>query len=1018
MHTSTQFDVQTLKNINCRTIVRNLLGEPHSSTQRYDRYFSPFRADGRKPSLTVYETGIKDYGGSGQSWDVIGFVMAVLSLDFRAACDYLSGNSSEIMPYSPQKRTFNATPPSADWQSATYKQLNKYEDILWQSPRILQYLNEERGLSNATIRKYRLGYNPNWDEFRADAGLCKVAPGIVIPWIADEILYAVRIRTRTGALAIAAAYDDSYLDNKYMSVTGSRQSAGLFGADGLQVDQPLIITEGEFDAMLATQMTGYHAVTRGSAGDHKNISELWRNQLQAVKTLYGILDTDTAGQQATDALLTQFEHFIPLHLPNGKDITDYLLNHNGTAEAILSSLYDAQQAAHNRRAQLQQNDEIEQKFYPKYHPPQLQATVKIDVPFISDASDKIPETGIVILSSDKGTGKTSYGKQIVKTYRDKYKSVMAITPFRSLTAAAGEQYQIEHYGSLYWSQWLQVSNLAITLKSIGNFGTMGQIPTPQLVVLDEFSKMLEQLHSSIYHRNEASQVYTVLKYIIAHAEQVLIMDADIDTVEIDWLKQIRDDVHVVVNTFDRDAGALTVYETRDTLRDSFINTLNQHERQDRPVVFFSNTASEIQTLDTYLKTKTSHKVLSIHSKNSGNAAQQAFLKHPDEHITKYDAILISPSAMTGIDIQTQVYAKFGHFVYSPKHTPSATGCAQLLERARNADHTHIWIEQANGTAEEDHHVIYEDYRQAAMRSNAFLMGLEVNPRGELDLSGITKEIHILQSQLIARDNSSRNHLYENLLNLLARNYTITATNGTTHVHKEAIKAAAKARKAQWDTLVCTSEPINDEVLDALIASGLVTDRVYAGNERYHIEDFYHQGITPDLYDFDKAGKGRYRITNYTQAILIDTATLAQLDWEESENDTPLTARQFRLMKARTINAFINSVWGNQSEFLNNPVLKMRDIAERTEQFMQSYAEDVRLYFKYRHDHKEDSWSIAKRLLRRFGLTFKEIRSRDEFAPKCYQINPKTFATVQQLAQQHLVGVTKKRNSNNQKARIA
>src|SRR5690606_5930777 len=180
--------------------------------------------------------------------------------------------------------------------------------------------------------------------------------------------------------------------------------------------------------------------------------------------------------------------------------------------------------------------------------------------------------------------------------------------------------------------------------------------------------------------------------------------------------------------------------SRDALRDTFIYTLADQARADRPVAFFSNTASEVQTLDLFLREKTSYKILSIHSQNSGNAEQQAFLKHPDKHISKYDAVLISPSAMTGIDIQTQVYAKFGHFIYSPQQTPAATGCAQLLERARNADITHIWIEQANGTAEENPHIIYEDYRQAALRSDAFLMGLEVDNTGKLNLSGVTKEI--------------------------------------------------------------------------------------------------------------------------------------------------------------------------------------------------------------------------------------------------------------------------------------
>ncbi|MEL6405258.1 MAG: hypothetical protein AAFR81_12885, partial [Chloroflexota bacterium] len=550
----------------------------------------------------------------------------------------------------------------------------------------------------------------------------------------------------------------------------------------------------------------------------------------------------------------------------------------------------------------------------------------------------------------------------------------------------------------------------ITLKSICNFSTIGKIPNPDLLVLDEFSKMLEQLHSNIYQKNEASKVYTVLKHMISNAKQVLIMDADITDVEVNWLRNIRADVYVVMNTFDRNSGSLFVHPTRDSLRDKFISILNNKERKNRPTVFCANTASEIQTLEVYLKDKTSYQILSIHSQNSSNREQQEFLKNPDKNIAKYDAVLISPSAMTGIDIQTKVYAKFGNFAYSPHHTPSATGCAQLLERSRNSNITHIWIEQANGKSEEDPEVIYEEYRLAALRSDAFLMGLEIDKAGILNLSGVTKEIHEIQSQLIARDNISRNNLYENLLNLLARNYKIQPYEGTTGIHKQAIIEAAKARKDQWDHLVCTVKPVDDEMLEKMIRSNTAIDIHFAGNTRFHIETFYDMKITHRLYQFDKDGKGRYRVTNFVQAILMDPEVLCNFDWEESNNETPLTAREFRTMKAKTINAFIEAVWGNRNQFLENPVMSKRDIAEKTNRFLEDHKEDVRLYFKYRHDHSQDPWNVAKRLLRRFGLNFKQIRSRDEFAVKHYKIDPSNFSYVQKLAKQHLDNVTKKRIS--------
>src|SRR5690606_19217011 len=107
----------------------------------------------------------------------------------------------------------------------------------------------------------------------------------------------------------------------------------------------ILITEGEFDAMLAQQKTNYCAITRGSAGDHHNISENWLAKLATTKTIYGILDTDKAGQSASEALLKKLDNFVPLSLPSGKDISEYLLQDKGNVEEIFVQIEQAKISA-------------------------------------------------------------------------------------------------------------------------------------------------------------------------------------------------------------------------------------------------------------------------------------------------------------------------------------------------------------------------------------------------------------------------------------------------------------------------------------------------------------------------------------------------------------------------------------------------------------------------------------------------------------------------------------------------
>ncbi|MEL6407446.1 MAG: hypothetical protein AAFR81_23950, partial [Chloroflexota bacterium] len=466
MNIKSSIDTTMLRSLNCRDVIRKLLGTPESSTHRFDRYYSPFRDDGRKPSLTVYEDGIKDFGGEGESWDAISFTMAYLDLGFSAACEYLSqdfANHQSRPKLKKQSRT--ASFPTQAWQIATLQKIAEYENILWESESILDYLRNNRGLSDKTIQQYRLGYNPKWDEYRSDGEVCKVAPGVVIPWFDNSSVIAVRIRTRTGALAVAANCDDSYLQNKYMSITGSRQSLGLFGATNFKAGQTVILAEGEFDAMLASQESDYVAVTRGSAGDNHKITESWKARLTTAKTIFGLLDNDVAGKKAGDTLLKEFNNFVPLPIPVGNDITEYLLEYNGTINALFANIDNVRIGANHRRALLRNTNVEKNSYTPIYSPPSLKPEITIRTAYISDFSSQIPQDGVVVLCSDKGTGKTTYGTQVVESYKSQNKSVMAITPFRSLTAATSTKYDLEHYESLTWMEWLKTAKLGITLKS-------------------------------------------------------------------------------------------------------------------------------------------------------------------------------------------------------------------------------------------------------------------------------------------------------------------------------------------------------------------------------------------------------------------------------------------------------------------------------------------------------------------------------------------------------------------------
>jgi hypothetical protein len=175
----------------------------------------------------------------------------------------------------------------------------------------------------------------------------RLAPGIVIPWHADGALWGVRVRCRVGALAAALGMTpdrgrEGDALPKYLGVAGGKSNGVVFNGDALKPGEDVLLVEGEFDTMLAQQELGISVVTLGSASS--GLSRRWRPRLTAARRVYSALDNDTAGQQATAKLRASLGSILtPVQVSTGKDITEYVVDHDGDLRAWWS---DARSSRH------------------------------------------------------------------------------------------------------------------------------------------------------------------------------------------------------------------------------------------------------------------------------------------------------------------------------------------------------------------------------------------------------------------------------------------------------------------------------------------------------------------------------------------------------------------------------------------------------------------------------------------------------------------------------------------------
>ena len=244
--------------------------------------------------------------------DVIDYIQRRDRCDFKAALQSLTGGNTPTTTLWPQHKPQPAyQAPDADWQQAGLQALEVCEGNLWSNvgQRALTWLHN-RGLTDATVRRYRLGYSPG-----AELSGLYIPHGVVIPCLVAGQLWYLKIRTNKNEPG------EKYKTRRYS------KTAAIYGADDLRGASMALFCEGEFDTMLANQEIGdvIPCVTFGSAQNMPDLAT-WGMYLLPITSALLAYDTDRAGQEGANKVLELLGERAKLALlPDGdwKDITEF-----------------------------------------------------------------------------------------------------------------------------------------------------------------------------------------------------------------------------------------------------------------------------------------------------------------------------------------------------------------------------------------------------------------------------------------------------------------------------------------------------------------------------------------------------------------------------------------------------------------------------------------------------------------------------------------------------------------------
>ena len=195
------------------------------------------------------------------------------------------------------------------------------EKALWTAAgeKARTWLHDERGLTDATIRRWRLGHNPGtWrDDDRKIHGLW-TPRGVIVPCVAGDALWYLKVRRPVPS---GGAYDPNLHGPKYRQVSGGKSA--LYGLPFLAGKRVVVICEGELDAVLLWQEAGdlVDVVAVGSASGRPALPFLVH--LAGAARWLVAFDRDGAGEEGATwwgEYSARVRRVRPLQ---GNDLTDF-----------------------------------------------------------------------------------------------------------------------------------------------------------------------------------------------------------------------------------------------------------------------------------------------------------------------------------------------------------------------------------------------------------------------------------------------------------------------------------------------------------------------------------------------------------------------------------------------------------------------------------------------------------------------------------------------------------------------
>lgn len=508
------------------------------------------------------------------------------------------------------------------------------------------------------------------------------------------------------------------------------------------------------------------------------------------------------------------------------------------------------------------------------------------------------QTGITLIKSPKGSGKTQALATFVKRIREKYfdplivdkvdrpRSVLLIGHRRSLIQEAANRLGLDCYldderTGRYAARRFGYAICLDSLPKINQTNYAGgekvrvsKPPQYDVVILDESEQVFSHLMAdTLAQRAGMESVYRGLISAMNRAKAVYALDADLGLLTSDALSNLRqadwssNSCMIVYNkpvpVIHR--RTMEIYKSQKHLQDRMLDAIRAGKR----VFITCNSKILVEKLTHVIETKcgASVSMISITSDNSQEKDVKAFVENIQTEYLKKKVLICSPSLGTGIDIsfpdgRCEVDEVFGFF---NSYVNTHTDIDQQLSRVRNPGAVSVWFDGAMIGFETNFDVIRYELGVNGCVPSAILREQDESGQWRINvddpLLNIAAHVKMIQ-------NSSRRNIKPLFMKL-------RRDNGWDIVHIEA------PDKKDFNTdLINAANDIKERKILAILQARELTDDEFqnlnkdlkwgtrltkidkSAMERYRLFKTYQTPVTRDLIELDSGGMLRDQCANY------------------------------------------------------------------------------------------------------------------------------------------------------------